>query len=114
MNLPEHLARQASQVPDEFHQWDQNRAMALAREEQIELTTAHWAVIHFLRRRCREQGIDRNAGVTIRALAERFAIQGGKAYLYSLFPRGPVMQGCRIAGVPLPPHTTDQSFGSSH
>jgi tRNA 2-thiouridine synthesizing protein E len=46
------------------------------------------------------------------ALDERFHASGGMKYLYRLFPRGPVAQGCRIAGLHSPANVVDRSFGS--
>jgi tRNA 2-thiouridine synthesizing protein E len=50
----------------------------------------------------------------MRELDQEFAAEGGRRYLYDLFPRGPILQASRIAGLPLPPGTLDRSFGSVH
>ena len=47
-----------------------------------------------------------------KALEEQFQQQGGRKYLYHLFPKGPANQGCRIAGLNPPEGSADQSFGS--
>ena len=46
------------------------------------------------------------------ALEERFHVKGGLKYLYKLLPKGPVAQGCQIAGLAAPAGSIDQSFGS--
>ena len=46
------------------------------------------------------------------ALDESFHARGGLRYLYTLFPGGPVAQGCRFAGLKAPSGAADKSFGS--
>jgi len=46
------------------------------------------------------------------ALEERFAAEGGRKYLLELFPKGPVAQGCELAGLPVPAYASDGSFGA--
>ncbi len=46
------------------------------------------------------------------ALDEKFHLKGGIKYLYSLFPGGPVAQGCRLAGLQPPAGAIDKGFGS--
>ena len=49
---------------------------------------------------------------SLEMLNEVFAGHGGRKYLWRLFPGGPVTQGLRIAGLPLPPHSGDKGFGT--
>ena len=57
-----------------------------------------------------------DSGVSVRelkdALDEAFHPQGGIRYLHRLCPGGPVAQGCRLAGLAVPPGAVDPSFGS--
>lgn len=46
------------------------------------------------------------------ALDEKFHHKGGLKFLYTLFPGGPVTQGCQIAGLKPPAGSTDKGFGS--
>jgi tRNA 2-thiouridine synthesizing protein E len=46
------------------------------------------------------------------ALEEKFHHKGGMKYLFTLFPGGPVAQGCRLAGLKAPAGATDRGFGS--
>lgn len=95
-----------------FENWTEEAARQLAQTEQIELTDAHWSVIRFLREYYQKHGAVSHARTLTEALEEKFQIQGGLKYLYTLFPDGPVSQGARIAGVPVPGDSTNPSFGS--
>jgi TusE/DsrC/DsvC family sulfur relay protein len=59
----------------------------------------------------------RDTGIHLRelhdALDEKFHSRGGMRFLYVLFPGGPVAQGCRLAGLPVPSGAIDRGFGSA-
>jgi tRNA 2-thiouridine synthesizing protein E len=95
-----------------FENWTENTARRLAQAEEIDLTEAHWSVIRFLRDYYEKHGAVSHARTLTEALEEKFQIQGGLKYLYTLFPAGPVHQGARIAGVPVPGDSANPSFGS--
>ena len=46
------------------------------------------------------------------ALDEKFHLSGGMKYVYSLFPGGPIAQGCKLAGLQPPAGSIDKGFGS--
>lgn len=96
-----------------LNEWDEARAREIAAQEDIELTDAHWEVIHRLREFYRENGPAESGRLVSDLLDAEFAKQGGRRYLRRLFPEGPVRQGMRIAGLPVPPHTEDEGFGVS-
>lgn len=93
--------------------WDEEIAEELARKEGIKLTPAHWDVVRFVREHFRRHGRADSGRVLSEALDMAFHDHGGRRWLYTLFPHGPVAQASRIAGLPLPPYTTDASFGSA-
>lgn len=94
--------------------WSPIIAQKVAQEEGIVLEEEHWQVIYCLRERYRSEGPARSARELMRLLERDFSGMGGRQHLYTLFPRGPIAQACRIAGLPLPPGTLDASFGSVH
>lgn len=91
--------------------WNEEEAEQLARAEGITLTEEHWNVVRFLREHYRRNGRAESGRVLTAALDHAFRDHGGRRWLYTLFPRGPVVQGSRIAGLPLPPYSADASFG---
>lgn len=83
--------------------WSEDLARTLAREERIELTDAHWAVIRFMRAYYEEHGIIPDARHVIKHLAQwQGAGAGDRNDLFRLFPYGYVKQACRIAGMRRP------------
>lgn len=92
--------------------WSPRRCEQRALAEGIELTEAHWEVIHALREHYREHGPASARQLTALLKATFTAGQGG-ARLYELFPGGPVTQGCKLAGLPVPSGSIDKSFGST-
>jgi tRNA 2-thiouridine synthesizing protein E len=91
--------------------WTEELARKQAKSEGIELTEDHWELLRAL------QGyITRQERVHPRklhdALEEKFHSKGGLKYLYGLFPKGPIAQGCRLAGLEVPTGAIDESLGS--
>ena len=93
-------------------EWNDEIAQQNAEEEGIVMTDEHWEVVRLLRNHYRLNGHDLSGTRLLAALSEPFGTRGGKKRLYELFPGGPISQGCRIAGIPLPPYSQDPSFGS--
>ena len=84
----------------------------MAEKEGIMLTDEHLGVIECLRDYYLELGEAEKGRDLEEMLDEIFAGHGGRKYLWLLFPNGPVTQGMRIAGLPVPPHTGDKGFGT--
>jgi tRNA 2-thiouridine synthesizing protein E len=94
--------------------WSPEDAEKLARTESLTLTEDHWEVVRGL-----QELFARSEEPVLRArdlhdaLDEHFHYKGGIKYLYELFPKGPVAQGCRLAGLQAPTGAQDQGFGSA-
>jgi tRNA 2-thiouridine synthesizing protein E len=94
--------------------WSPLLANRLAEADGMTLSDEHWQVIYCLREHFRQLGPDWTARRMTQELGREYAEAGGRRYLYELFPRGPITQGCRFAGLPLPLGTLSASFGSVH
>lgn len=94
--------------------WSARVAGRIAQAEGIALEDDHWMVVFFLREQYRALGPEWSARAVMQEMHRQFADFGGRRFLYELFPRGPLAQACRIAGLPLPQGTLDRSFGSVH
>ncbi|MCB1865972.1 MAG: TusE/DsrC/DsvC family sulfur relay protein [Chromatiales bacterium] len=93
--------------------WSPAHAAELASGEGLDLGDEHLQVLAFLREQFAEAGPAKHARDLSEMLNEAFADQGGSKYLYRLFPKGPVAQGSRLAGLPAPDGAKDGSFGIS-
>lgn len=102
---------QPANFPNAPHNWTPEEAMKIAAEEGIELTEDHWEELAAL-----QDYFAKHERIVVRelsdALEERFHARGGKRYLFQLFPKGPVAQGCRLAGLEMPAGAIDKGFGS--
>lgn len=94
--------------------WSPGKAEEVAKAEGLTLTDDHWEVVHSLHEYfARHEGAPRiNMRELHDALDEHFHARGGIKALYMLFPRGPIAQGCRVAGLKAPYLATDTNFGS--
>lgn len=93
--------------------WSRDEGEKTARVEGVTMTDEHWQVVDFLRDYYLQHGRVSSGREMAEALEKAFESRGGGRYLHSLYPKGPVAQGCRIGGVPVPPYTESDSFGSA-
>ena len=93
--------------------WSEKIAKEIATREGITLNNEHLDVIRSIQEYySKHQSYHINMRELHDALAEKFHQIGGMKYLYTLFPGGPVAQGCRIAGLEPPAGAIDKGFGS--
>ena len=93
--------------------WSLQTAHKAADKEKIKLTDAHWDLIASLQEYFSKHDGKINMRSLADALDESFHHKGGLTYLHTLFPEGPIAQGCKIAGLKPPPGAVDESFGST-
>lgn len=83
--------------------WNEDLAKVIAENEGVEMTDAHWEVVNFLRGYYEEYNIAPAIKILIKEMKKMFGPEkGNSAYLYDLYPAGPALQACKIAGLPKP------------
>lgn len=87
----------------DLRNWSPLVADQIATAENLELTPAHWEIIHLLRAYYMEY----DSSPAMRALVKYCAIKlgadkGKSIYLMSLFPGSPAKVASKIAGLPKP------------
>ena len=86
-----------------IEEWSKEVGEYLAKQEELEMTEAHWEVINFLREYYEEYKIAPMIKILVKAIAKKFGSEKGNTkYLYDLYPEGPAKQACKIAGLPKP------------
>lgn len=91
-------------VGKEVDDWSREVADYIAKEENVDMTEAHWELINFLREYYQEYKVLLEDRMLIKAISKRLGNErGNKEYLYKLFPRGPAAQAGKIAGLPVSP-----------
>jgi tRNA 2-thiouridine synthesizing protein E len=83
--------------------WNINVAEWLAEKDGITLTEAHWEIIHMMREYYQAYNISPILKLLKREIQEKLdAKKSENAYLEALFPNGVMIQGTKIAGLPVP------------
>jgi len=90
----------------------EKRVNEMAAKEGITLSNEQLGIIECLRDYFLEFGEAEKGRDIEDMLDEVFEGHGGRKYLWNLFPGGPVTQGMRIAGLPVPPCSGDKGFGT--
>lgn len=87
----------------DVNQWNQDVALAIAEKENLQLTEAHWEVIHFVRGFYKEYKTSPAIRMLVKAMAQKLGEdKGNSRYLQRLFPDGPAKQATKLAGLPKP------------
>ena len=84
--------------------WNSEVAEFIAREENIDLSVDHWAVIQFIRAYLDEHLVAPDARFAFAFLAKNKTLDKKQArrLFFELFPYGYVKQACKIAGLQQP------------
>lgn len=86
-----------------MEEWSPAIAEQLAREEGIELTAAHWEIIHVLRDFYARFEQAPAMRPLVKAVGQALGADKGRSiYLMTLFPGSPAKVGARLAGLPKP------------
>ncbi|QJC28885.1 TusE/DsrC/DsvC family sulfur relay protein [Enterobacteriaceae endosymbiont of Plateumaris rustica] len=81
--------------------WNKKIAEKIAIKEGITLTSDHWKIIYLLRVLYKKFNIIPNVRILIISLKEKYGpSKGNSSYIFNLFPKGPIQQGSKIAGLP--------------
>ncbi len=111
---PGHEAESVPGFPHAPFDWTRAQAEEIARAEDLTPTEEHWQVVRALQEICaRDVAPAMNARDLHDALDEHFHAVGGIKHLYTLFPKGPLGQGCLLAGLQPPAGTQEPGMGSA-
>lgn len=83
--------------------WNEDVANWLAKRENMTLTSAHWEILRLMRTYYENYNISPILKLLKKQIRESLGDPKAEdSYLYNLFPNGVLMQGIRIAGLPVP------------
>lgn len=86
---------------ENFADWNDDVARAIAAEDGLQLGECHWKAIRFIREYYREFEVPPSPRVMIREVGEQLhEIRCTYGTLKELFPKGGCKQACRLAGLP--------------
>ena len=81
--------------------WDHDVANYIAAVEGIQMSEHHWEVVNFLRNYYRQYQIAPTIKLLVKEIAHKIGSEKSNTkYLFKLYPCGPALQACKIAGLP--------------
>lgn len=88
---------------EDLQQWTPDVATAIAAQEKILLSDAHWEIIYLLQGFYREFEISPAMRALVKYTEKKLGPEKGKSiYLLQLFPPSPAKIASKIAGLPRP------------
>ena len=86
-------------------QWNETLSTEIAQKEGLSLSEAHWQILNALRQFYQQYATLPTMRALLNYLRHELNLQDiDSADLYALFPKGPILQGTKIAGLPKPKH----------
>ena len=84
-------------------EWSEDIALAIAQREKIDMTPAHWEIVHFVRDYFDLYQCVPENRTLLKTLRERHGKQTAtRKYIHRLYPYGFGQQACKIAGMRKP------------
>jgi len=84
-------------------EWNEEIASSLAEKDGVTLTHNHWEIINLMRDFYKEYNISPIRKLLIKAIKDKYDDKKATSdYLDSLFPNGVLIEGSKIAGIPIP------------
>ncbi|MCR3754776.1 MAG: sulfur transfer protein TusE [Candidatus Westeberhardia cardiocondylae] len=81
--------------------WNRDIAKEIAYCEGITLSREHWQIIYFLRFFYLEHNMVPGVRIIVENIKKKYGKnKGNSCYLFYLFPKGPIKQATKIAGLP--------------
>ncbi len=85
--------------------WTEALAIEIAQQEAITLTPQHWQTLNALRQFYQQYAMMPTMRAFLKYLQLELELSDvNSAQLYALFPKGPILQGAKLAGLPKPKH----------
>lgn len=89
----------------DLYLWNEDIANAIATQEGIILTNAHWELIYSARQYYQQFDISPEMRPFVKWVGKELGTEKGRSiYLLSLFPNSPAKIISKIAGLPKPPN----------
>lgn len=87
----------------QLSEWNESVALGIANQEGIELTSAHWEVLHLIRNFYKQYDLSPTTRVLVKIVKDNVGdTKGNSIYLMGLFSGKPAKLAAKIAGLPKP------------